>query len=154
MDIYTDGATSNNGYKNAVGAWAFAVVDDKDEIYVEGYGRMPSSTNNVCEMTAIIKACSSMMNVPGPHTVYSDSSYCINCYEQKWYKKWLANGWKTSSKQPVANKELWLQLIPFFESKSFDFKKVKGHSLNKWNNYVDDIAVRAKTDYVQLKGAI
>ena len=149
MKIYTDGATSNNGYHNAVGAWAFAVIDDNENIYVEGHGAVPGSTNNVCEMTAILKACKTIMNTPGPHTVYSDSSYCINCYEQKWYKNWLENGWLNSSKKPVANKELWMKLIPFFEDSSFDFQKVKGHSVNKWNNYVDNMAVKAKEQYMR-----
>jgi ribonuclease HI len=76
--------------------------------------------------------------------VYSDSAYVINCYKQKWYKKWQVNGWINSKKQPVANKELWEQLIPYFENPFFSFEKVAGHADNKYNNLVDEMAVKAK----------
>lgn len=78
-------------------------------------------------------------------TIYSDSAYIINCITQKWYKKWQTNGWRNSKKEPVANRELWERLIPYFENPRFSFEKVKGHSGEKdWNDYVDRLAVEAK----------
>ena len=78
-------------------------------------------------------------------TIRTDSAYCHNCYTQKWYKNWQKNGWKNSKKEPVANKTLWLQLIPFFENTNFIFEKVKGHTGAKdWNNEVDKLAVEAR----------
>lgn len=145
MRIYTDGATSNNGKSDAIGGWAYVIVNDKNEIVCAESGRIENATNNICELTALIKACEMAQTFWGFHTVFSDSAYCINCYKQKWYKKWQQNGWVNSHKNPVANKELWEQLIPFFEKYLlFDFEKVEGHSNNFWNNYVDELAVKAK----------
>lgn len=149
MIIYTDGATSNNGQAGAVGGWAYAIIteDEQHPIRVE-CGHIENATNNICELTAIIKACAAAINMGGRHIIYSDSAYCINCYKQKWYKKWQQNGWLNSKKQPVANRKLWEQLIPFFENLNFEFKKVEGHSNSFWNNYVDRLAVAAKEDKI------
>lgn len=155
MNIYTDGATSNNGYEGAEGGWAFVILNDDDTICLEDSGYIKNATNNICEMTAIMRACmvATMLNEEEHYTIYSDSAYCINCYKQKWYKKWQQNGWLNSKKQPVANRELWEQLIPFFEDSNFEFRKVEGHSTNSksqnayWNNYVDKLAVKAKSSF-------
>lgn len=147
MKIYTDGATSNNGYNNAIGGWAYVIINDNGEKISEDSGRIPGATNNICEMTAIIKACHAALPYWGTHTIYSDSAYCIRCKNEKWYDNWRKNGWINSQKKPVANKELWEELIPFFESPLFEFEKIKGHSGNKWNEYVDKLAVKAKGVY-------
>lgn len=149
MIAYTDGATSNNGYDGAQGGWAFIIVYGNSIIY-ECSGHIENTTNNICELTAIIEACKEARHIDKIsgistfHVIYSDSAYCINCYKQKWYKKWQRNGWLNSKKQPVANRELWEQLIPFFENPHFEFRKVEGHSTNEYNNYVDKLAVAAK----------
>lgn len=151
MKIYTDGATSNNGYDDAVGGWAYAIITDDEQHPIRvDCGRIENATNNICELTAIIKACNAATNIGGHFIIYSDSAYCINCYKQKWYKKWQQNGWLNSKKESVANRELWEQLIPFFENSLYEFEKVKGHDTNSknqnsyWNNYVDKLAVAAK----------
>lgn len=144
MKIYTDGATSNNGYAGARGGWAYVLIDENEQVVAHGMGYYLNATNNICELLAIINACKAVGDKPGPHTVYSDSSYCINCYKQQWYKKWIKNGWINSSNRPVANRDLWEELIPYFENSNFDFQKVKGHASDEWNNYVDKMAVQAK----------
>lgn len=142
-EIYTDGATSSNGYEGATGGWSFVVADDSNLLRT---GHVENATNNICEMLAIINACKFAENslYTEPIVIYSDSAYVINCYKQKWYKKWQLNGWINSKKQPVANKELWEQLIPYFENNKFDFVKVKGHADNKYNILADKLAVEAK----------
>ena len=72
--------------------------------------------------------------------IYSDSAYLINCVNQKWYNGWLMNNWFNSKKEPVANKDLWLDLIPFFGDIRIHWNKVKGHSTDYYNNIVDDMA--------------
>lgn len=148
MKIYTDGATSNNGYSGAKGGWAWVIVDDDNKIVRQGKGADLNVTNNQCELMAIIDACYEAHKFfPDEHfAVYSDSAYCMNCYTDGWWKNWKNNGWVNSKKQPVANKSMWLMLVPFFESDNFSFYKVKGHADNYWNNYVDRMAVEAK-DY-------
>lgn len=143
VEIYTDGATSNNGYEGSYGGWAFIVVEN-DKIIRAGKGHEDNTTNNQCELIAIINACYYAEELGAPVTIFSDSAYCVNCYKQKWYKNWLKNGWVNSKNEPVANRILWERLIPFFENPNFSFEKVKGHSINKYNNIVDKMAVEAK----------
>lgn len=148
--IYTDGATSDNGYEGAQGGWAWIFLDEDKNIILKNVGHLDNTTNNICELTAVIDACYyayHKMDLTDPNpifTIYSDSAYIINCYKEKWYKKWQKNDWFNSKGQPVANKELWERLIPFFESSQFSFEKVAGHTNNEWNNLVDEMAVRAK----------
>lgn len=141
--IYTDGATSGNGYENAQGGWAWILLDENNELIERVDGHINNATNNICELTAVIDACENV-DPDKEYIIYSDSAYIINCYKDKWYRKWLQNGWVNSKRQPVANKELWERLIPFFENSNFYFEKVKGHANNKFNNMVDEMAVKAK----------
>ena len=104
-------------------------------------------------MKAIIEGCRNLIEKLEPFDVvlvYSDSAYCINCYNQNWFRAWQQNGWKNSKKEPVANKELWEELIEFFDDVRFKFNKVKGHNgkideNSKWNEFVDKLAVEAKS---------
>ena len=137
--IYTDGATSGNGYAGAQGGWAFIILDENEKVANSAFGYIPNATNNICELTAVIEACK-VTWPDGDFTIYSDSAYIINCYKQKWYKKWQTNGWLNSKKQPVANKELWEKLIVIFKQPNFHFVKVKGHSGEKGNKKADELA--------------
>lgn len=142
--IYTDGATSGNGQEGAQGGWAWLLLDEDNNIIVKAAGHIDNATNNICELTAVIHACASV-SPDSDYTIYSDSSYIVSCCKDKWYKKWQTNGWFNSKRQPVANKELWEKLIPYFEKPNFHFEKVKGHSTNEYNIIVDDMAVKAKS---------
>ena len=147
--LYTDGATSNNGYENSYGGWAWALVANDRLLKFDSDGIVPA-TNNICELTALIKGCHAAeteLEFGDMVLVYSDSAYAINCYKQKWYKSWQRNGWVNSKKQPVANAELWVQLIPFFEHPNFKFEKSAGHQGHEWNEYVDRLAVKAKSKF-------
>ena len=150
--IYTDGATSGNGYEGAQGGWAWILLDENENIILKGCGHIDNATNNICELVAVIDACR-RADFDKEYVVYSDSAYIINCYKDKWYKKWELNGWLTSKRQPVANKELWEELIYYFEKPNFHFMKVKGHADNKFNNMVDQMAVAAKS-YIWGSGKV
>lgn len=141
--IYTDGACSGNP---GPGGSSFIAVENEEKIY-EWKMPIPEATNNICELIAIIEGCIWVKEFYPLEkiTIRTDSAYCHNCYTQKWYKNWQKNGWKNSKKEPVANKTLWLQLIPFFENTNFIFEKVKGHTGAKdWNSEVDKLAVEAR----------
>lgn len=154
MIIYTDGATSGNGKENAVGGWAWVCPekDDKDWGCI-----VTGATNQICELTAVLEACKwawcemgdSKRTFP-PETVEirSDSAYIINCYKDQWWKTWERNGWKNSKKEPVANRELWEELIEFFEDPRFTFVKVKGHSGIEGNEMADNLACQGR-DYAK-----
>ena len=146
--LYTDGATSNNGKEGAIGGWAYVILND-GELVGSAAEKVQPATNNICELLALIKGCETLLpllNELDYVEVYSDSAYCINCFEQKWYKKWQRNGWVSASKQPVKNKELWEQLIPFFDDPRFKWIKVKGHSGDQWNELVDKMAINARLE--------
>ena len=141
--IYTDGACSGNP---GPGGSSFIAVEDNKEIYHWSMP-IPEATNNMCELLAIVEACRWPKEVYPLEkiTIRTDSDYCHNCWAQTWYENWLRNGWKNSKKEPVANKQLWQQLIPFFEDERFSFEKVKGHTGAKdWNDEVDKLAVEAR----------
>lgn len=144
ITIYTDGACSNNGSKNAIGGWGFVILDSGAKM-CENSGKEIGATNQQMELMAVIAALKSCDFAPlCDVTIYSDSAYLINCKNQNWYKSWEHNGWKNSKKQPVANIQLWKELIPYFDDPRFTFKKVNGHSGNHWNEYVDNLAVQAR----------
>ena len=144
--MYCDGSCRNNGAENASGGFAYAIY--VDDVLVEcSSGKMVNTTNNIMELRAAIEGCYALERYHrGYCTIYSDSAYIINCYEQKWYKKWLQNNWKNSKGEDVANQDLWKILIKFFEDEHYDFKKVEGHSDDKRNNFVDKMATYAATN--------
>lgn len=153
--IYTDGSTRANGSENAVGGWAYVIVNAGYDVMVAGdHGAEKGTTNQRMELQAAInglKEIESMLVFPEDSVVvYTDSAYLHNCYQQKWYVNWQKNGWKNAKKQPVANQDLWEQLVPYFERWEIDFAKVKGHANNStihevWNNYVDTLAQNASS---------
>jgi ribonuclease HI len=145
--IYCDGAASNNGYENAIGGWAFVVLDEEENIVFEEVDVFKGATNNRMELYAAYAGIWLLLDRKQDveHIdVYTDSAYLHNCITQKWYENWMRNGWVNARKEPVANKHLWQHLIPYFTDERIDFHKVKGHNGDKWNEYVDNLAVEAR----------
>jgi ribonuclease HI len=80
----------------------------------------------------------------GPLLVVSDSTYVVNCFRDRWWEGWLARGWLTSARKPVANRDLWEPLIGAFRERGdIAFGWVKGHSGHPMNDFVDALAVAA-----------
>lgn len=141
IEIYTDGSCKRLG-NTTFGGWAYIVVKDSKEIY-SAQGSEKDTTNQRMELTAIKKALEYISRERGKNekvTIYSDSAYAINCYNQKWYENWLANQWLTTSKKEVANQDLWTEIIPYFDNFWYDFQKVKGHAESYWNIVCDSRA--------------
>ena len=153
--IFTDGASARNGQPNQVGGWGYVILDNKENVVCFKYGGQKGTTNNWGELTAAVEAVKyikkNLMSKNGfvrelEYIIYTDSAYLINCANQGWYLKWMTNGWMTSQKTPVANKELWEELIPTFDDTRFEYRKVRGHQkgdsfTSRWNNYADSLAV-------------
>lgn len=76
--------------------------------------------------------------------IHSDSAYLINCFEDRWYLGWK-NGRKRDGK-PISNWDIWEPLIEVVLKYQVTFQKVKGHSGNVGNDYVDALAVRTKNE--------
>ncbi|HEY4331391.1 MAG TPA: ribonuclease H [Ilumatobacteraceae bacterium] len=136
IEIYTDGACAGNP---GPGGWAWAVAP---EGVPSGFGGEAHSTNQRMEICAALEA---LRSNPGEITIVSDSTYVVNCINNRWYVKWERNGWKNSAKQPVANQDLWKPLIELYTARrpAPVFRWVKGHSGNRLNDLVDQLAVAA-----------
>ena len=143
--IYTDGACSGNP---GPGGWGYAVVDEQGELIQEMSGNSSDTTNNQMELTAFYEALFWLQwgGYKGNFTIYTDSAYIYNCFKDKWYVKWELNGWRNSSRQPVANSGLWRAILALYKEykNNITICKVAGHSGDKWNDYVDNLAVRAR----------
>lgn len=134
VDIYTDGACSNNPGK---GGWAAILIyNGKEKIISGGY---PSTTNNRMELFAIINALLQLKEKCDV-TIYSDSAYSLDPLTKGWIEKWQAEGWRTSTKDAVKNVDLWKALLIELDKHKVSFVKVKGHSDNEYNNRCDEIA--------------
>lgn len=142
--IYTDGSCLGNGKEGARGGWGFVCYDAKKQTVSYGKGAEQNTTNNRMELTAAIMALSTLATYRPEEEkeiiLKSDSAYMVNCWKQKWYKNWMKNGWVTSKKTPVENKELWEDLIPYFENPKITFEKVKGHAGVMGNEVCDTLA--------------
>ena len=141
--IYCDGAASNNGYENAIGGWAFVVLDKDENVVLERAEMVKGATNNRMELYAAYMGLSSLLEEKQDVEeveVYTDSAYVLNAFEQDWITNWQLKGWRTASKKEVLNKDLWLELLEMLEKHKVNFIKVKGHSDNYNNNRCDEIA--------------
>lgn len=135
--IYTDGACSGNP---GPGGWAAILM--YGEHVKEISGGHPMTTNNRMELTAAVEALRRLKR-PCRVTLYSDSAYLVNAFEQGWLEKWQRNGWLNSRKEPVENRDLWEALLELTRRHEVRFRKVKGHHDNVWNNRCDALAVEA-----------
>ena len=134
VTIYTDGACSGNP---GPGGWGAILMcqGKKKEIA----GGCKNTTNNIMEITAVIEALR-LLKYACEVDLYSDSAYVVNAFRQKWIDNWKKNNWKTASKEPVKNKELWQELDKLTQIHQVKFHKVKGHSDNEFNNRCDELA--------------
>jgi ribonuclease HI len=92
------------------------------------------------ELTAVIEA---LRAVGGAVDVVSDSAYVVNCFRDRWWVRWQANGWRNAKRQPVANAELWRALLAELDGRDVTFRWVRGHSGDPMNDLVDRLAVAA-----------
>lgn len=134
VTIYTDGACSGNP---GPGGWGAILMYNGNSKEISGGCK--DTTNNIMELTAVIKALK-MLKYACEVDLYSDSAYVVNAFKQKWIENWKKNNWKTASKEPVKNKELWQELDNLTQMHKVTFHKVKGHSDNEFNNRCDELA--------------
>ena len=136
--VYTDGACSNNQAAGGQpGGWGAVFLNG-----VKLSGGDTATTNNRMELTAVIEALKATP-VESEVEIYSDSAYVINAFEKNWIPNWIKRGWKTSQGKPVENQDLWKNLIPLVKERKIIWRKVKGHSGDKWNEIADQLAVSA-----------
>lgn len=140
ITIYTDGACRGNQNNNALGGYGVVLWDGKKRYKLaQGY---KNTTNNRMELRAAIAGLK-VLNTTCTVQLYSDSKYVTDAFNAKWIDGWLARGWVNASKKPVANRELWEELLPLTRKHLVIWNWVKGHAGNIWNERADKLAVQA-----------
>ncbi|MDR3290206.1 MAG: ribonuclease HI [Rickettsiales bacterium] len=133
ITIYTDGSCFGNPGKGGWGAILLYEGLRKDLCGNEEY-----TTNNKMELQAVIEALKAIKN-NYEIDLYTDSNYVKNGITE-WIFKWKKNGWKTTSKLAVKNKEQWQELDNLVEKFKINWFWVKGHAGNEMNEEVDKLA--------------
>lgn len=141
LEIYTDGSCKSLA-NIRFGGWSFIAL--RGGQFLERFsGCEQDTTNQRMELMAIRNALeyAQRNRHPGEKVIiYSDSAYAVNCFQQNWYDKWLINGWTNAVGEPVANIDLWQDIVPYFDNFWYYLEKVKGHADNYWNNECDRLA--------------
>lgn len=103
------------------------------------------------EVTAVLEA---LRANEGPLDVWSDSTYVVNCFRDRWWQGWIRRGWRNSAGKPVANRDLWEPLIELYLARAEDlrFHWVKGHGVDPVNAFVDERAVEASRTLLGATG--
>ena len=133
IKIYTDGSCLKNPGK---GGWAAIIIIDG--IKTEIKGNKENTTNNQMELLAPINA---LKKIPKGNKVeiFTDSKY-VKSGITEWIHNWKKNGWKTSDKKDVKNKDLWIELDNLTRAFEIKWRWVRAHSTNELNNEVDLLA--------------
>jgi ribonuclease HI len=105
-------------------------------------GSEPHTTNNRMELRAALEALL-VLKEPVRVSLHTDSAYLAKAFNEGWLDNWQRNGWKTSSKKPVENRDLWEELLAATTAHRIDWIKVRGHADDELNNRVDELAVLA-----------
>ena len=136
ITIYTDGSCLTNPGN---GGWAAIISDGKETKKISGSEK--NTTNNRMELLAPINALKEV-NPDIEIKIYTDSQYVKNGITE-WINTWLANNWKTSKKEDVKNKDLWIELYNLNKSLNVQWNWVKAHDGNPLNEEVDLLAKKA-----------
>jgi ribonuclease HI len=135
VQIYTDGACKGNPGPGGWGAWLKSGATEK-----ELFGGELNTTNNRMELKAVIEGLGALKR-PCKVVLYLDSQY-VRMGITEWVRGWKAKGWRTSTKQPVKNVELWQELDKLVAEggHQIEWRWVKGHSGDPGNERADALA--------------
>jgi ribonuclease HI len=133
VKIYTDGACKGNP---GPGGYGCIIVQDGKTLELKGGNK--STTNNIMEMTAIIVALQQLKE-PSEVELTTDSQYVVKGMTE-WINGWIRKNWVTASKQPVKNKDLWLELKRLSDLHNIKWIWVRGHNGHPENERADVLA--------------
>jgi ribonuclease HI len=159
IEIYTDGGCHGNP---GPGGWAFLIREVDGDIVSEKWGAEQNTTNNRMELRAAIEALREISALGAFHprlhyekgdsgqraasiTLWTDSEYVKNGITT-WITNWKKNGWKTANKKPVKNADLWKELDTLASSLPVNWRWVRGHDGNPFNERVDELTQHAMAD--------
>ncbi|WP_421724580.1 ribonuclease HI [Bauldia sp.] len=140
VEIWTDGACSGNP---GPGGWGAILKWNGRE--KELSGGAADTTNNRMELTAAIEALSALKR-PSTVDLHTDSQY-LRGGITGWIHNWKRNGWRTSSRKPVKNVDLWQQLDALTAKHTVRWHWVKGHAGTEANERADELARTGMTPF-------
>ncbi len=150
VKLYTDGAARGNpdgpgGYGSIL---QYVSLDGKlhEREFSCGYKK---TTNNRMELMAVIVGLEALTK-PCRVSVYSDSKYVTDAFNQHWIDSWIKKGWKNSKKEQVKNIDLWKRLLKAIEQHQVEFIWVKGHAGHPENERCDVLATTAADSGILL----
>ena len=143
IKLYTDGACKGNP---GIGGWGVLVNTENEQRELSGFSE--NTTNNRMELVAVIEGLK-FIEPNMEIIITTDSQYVKNGINQ-WIINWKRNGWKTASKKPVKNKDLWVELDSLVQNKQIKWKWVKGHSGHPGNEKADQLANEAIEGFYKL----
>jgi ribonuclease HI len=142
VDLYSDGSSRGNPGRGGYGT-VLHYVDSVGQLHVlelsQGYR---STTNNRMEIMGVVAGLEALKQPCEVHVV-SDSQYVINAFNKNWIRSWKARGWRTASKEPVKNVDLWKRLLAAMEPHQVSFSWVHGHRGHPENERCDALATSA-----------
>lgn len=140
--VYTDGSSRGNPGPGGYGS-VLVYADPQGMRHVrELSGGYRLTTNNRMELMGVIVALEALTR-PCTVEVHSDSQYVVNAFNQHWVEGWQRRGWKTASKQPVKNPDLWKRLLAAVDAHDVSWIWVKGHAGHELNERCDELATTA-----------
>lgn len=142
VDIFSDGSSRGNPGPGGFGTVMRFIDNQGQEHRRELSGGFKETTNNRMELLGAIVGLEKLKR-PCEVTLYSDSQYVVNAFNQHWVEGWLKRGWKNANKQPVKNIDLWKRLLAAKEPHSVTFVWVKGHAGHPENELCDTLATQA-----------
>jgi ribonuclease HI len=147
ISIYTDGACKGNPGN---GGYAFCIYTN-EKLCVQRRGFEDLTTSNRMKLIASVEALKYAKEIHNNSdiTIYSDSAYLINCFNDGWIDNWKVNGWKTYRGDDVVNIDLWKTIDNFVQEMNVRFVRV-----HKSDNKLKIVSIEAKTaikNYVKSK---
>lgn len=143
VTLFTDGAARGNPEGPGGYGAVLQYIDSKGTLHErEFFAGYKKTTNNRMELMAVIVGLEAL-NKPCEVLVVSDSKYVTDAFNQHWMDSWLKNNWKTSTKKPVKNVELWQRLLKAMEPHQVTYSWVKGHDGHPENERCDKLATTA-----------
>ena len=136
VEIFTDGACRGNPGPGGWGAVLRAGAHER-----EMFGYEPHTTNNRMEMMAALQALAALKR-PSDVLITTDSQY-LHKGLTEWLPGWKKRGWRTASRQPVKNADLWQDLEAEVARHTVRWAWVRGHSGHPENERADRLANRA-----------
>lgn len=135
VEIYADGACKGNP---GTGGWGALLLTGRHK--KEIFGGEKNTTNNRMELTAVIEALN-CLNRPCEVVLYTDSQY-VQKGITEWIHGWKKRAWRTASKEPVKNADLWQALDAAQKRHQIEWCWVRGHSGHAGNEAADALANR------------